>query len=88
MEILLNLMIKALRNASPMSSWLKQNAKTLKQKEDFYADKLRLMSIIEGDLQFTFRIIMKRRLYKLMEEKNCFVMNKVVVEDADTLIMK
>ena len=45
-----------------MENWLKQNAKTLKKKDDFHADKLRLVSIVEGDLQFLFRAMMKHRL--------------------------
>ena len=70
MQLLLKIINKATEKEAPMSSWIDQNAKTLKKKEDFFIDKLRLMSIVEGDLQLIFRIIMKHGLHELMEKKN------------------
>ena len=67
--MLLKAINAAMENETKMASWDKQNAKILKKKEDFFVDKLRLMSIIEGDLQFLFRIIMKCRLHDMMEER-------------------
>ena len=65
-------MNKVLEKATPMENWLEQNAKMLKKKDDFYADELRLISIVEGDLQFIFRAIVKNRSHELMEENDLF----------------